>query len=645
MERQAVTKVQKIPASNNHPHRQSARSTSAGHTLLALQRAVGNQAIRRLTTSPFIQAKLQISTPGDPSEQEADHVADSVMRMTVPSAQSREEEKEETIATKPVVPLAVREDDEEKKIAPVIQRRCTECEEEKLPVQEQSGGMVHRESATEQQTATPKVTTSVAANIHAMNGGGRPLPSTTRAFLEPRFGADFSQVRVHTDSRAAGTANSIQARAFTVGSNIAFGAGQYAPESGEGRRLLAHELTHVIQQNRSQVQSSQQVAAKVMRQPAGDKKLKPVAPPCPGSCHVHVEHYERAFGGGGAEPGSLRERKPMPLSQQELEALSDWIARSGPGPVSTVAPTVTASNELTGGQLKADVASEYAKHEAEFRAKPNNRVQIIRFEVPAENDPDWPKYRASEISADQKKKTFTSLGLRPEEKVFPRSVTSKDFSAYIKAQNADEKVFGIIVQLPTPPQLRSDAGKIAPGKDLDALSTGKDRSFKAPATAEGVVRVVLSILKPGQTVAVIGGGRAPDAGALGFVGGAVVELLRDQKITVKVFEEGDDLKEVKKYDLVVSAVGTPRVVKKEYLKPEHELVVDTGFIPETGGKVVGDVEESARSIPRHITAVPGGTGPIEMAVLMERAAKLLGIKARSWKVELRDGKLRAVFIE
>jgi hypothetical protein len=94
----------------------------------------------------------------------------------------------------------------------------------------------------------------VAANIHAMNGGGSPLPATTRAFFEPRFGADFSQVRVHTDSRAAATANSIQARAFTVGSNIAFGAGRYAPESPPGRQLLAHELTHVLQQNDNQVQ-------------------------------------------------------------------------------------------------------------------------------------------------------------------------------------------------------------------------------------------------------------------------------------------------------------------------------------------------------------------------------------------------------
>ena len=114
MERQAVAKVQKILTSN-HPHRQSARSTSAGQALLELQRAVGNQAIQRLTNSPFIQAKLQVSTPEDPSEQEADRVADSVMRMTEPQAQASEEEKEETIATKPAVPLAVREDDEKRR--------------------------------------------------------------------------------------------------------------------------------------------------------------------------------------------------------------------------------------------------------------------------------------------------------------------------------------------------------------------------------------------------------------------------------------------------------------------------------------------------------------------------------------------------
>ena len=119
--------------------------------------------------------------------------------------------------------------------------------------------------------------------------------------------------------------------------------------------------------------------------------------------------------------------------------------------------------------------------------------------------------------------------------------------------------------------------------------------------------------------------------------------MRDRGITVKVFEKGDDLREVKEYD---GRLGRRHASgRQRNIKPEHELVVDTGFIPEKGGKPVGDVEESARSILRYITAVPGGTGPIEMAVLMERAAKLLGIKVPTWQVELRDGKLRAVFVE
>jgi hypothetical protein len=84
-----------------------------------------------------------------------------------------------------------------------------------------------------------------------MKGRGSPLPASTRAFFEPRFGASFSHVRVHTDTRAARSAGSINAKAFTVGGDIAFAAGQYAPETGDGKQLLAHELTHVVQQKGS----------------------------------------------------------------------------------------------------------------------------------------------------------------------------------------------------------------------------------------------------------------------------------------------------------------------------------------------------------------------------------------------------------
>jgi hypothetical protein len=81
-----------------------------------------------------------------------------------------------------------------------------------------------------------------------LHGPGQPLDSASRAFFEPRFGRDFSRVRVHTDARAAESAQAIHALAYTVGEHLVFDAGQYAPETLVGRRLLAHELTHAVQQ-------------------------------------------------------------------------------------------------------------------------------------------------------------------------------------------------------------------------------------------------------------------------------------------------------------------------------------------------------------------------------------------------------------
>lgn len=80
------------------------------------------------------------------------------------------------------------------------------------------------------------------------NADGQPLDPTTRAFMESRFGADFSGVRVHTDGKAAESAQSVNALAYTVGRDVVFGAGQYAPQSSTGQRLIAHELAHIVQQ-------------------------------------------------------------------------------------------------------------------------------------------------------------------------------------------------------------------------------------------------------------------------------------------------------------------------------------------------------------------------------------------------------------
>src|SRR5215469_1655889 len=89
---------------------------------------------------------------------------------------------------------------------------------------------------------------SVPSNVHeTLRSRGQPLDMATRAFMEPRFGCDFSHVRVHTDSQAASSVLSVAANAYAVGNHIVFGAGKFAPHLTEGKRLIAHELVHTIQ--------------------------------------------------------------------------------------------------------------------------------------------------------------------------------------------------------------------------------------------------------------------------------------------------------------------------------------------------------------------------------------------------------------
>ncbi len=93
-----------------------------------------------------------------------------------------------------------------------------------------------------------------------LRSSGQPLDSVSRAFMEPRFGRSFSDVRVHSDAMAADSAEAVNARAYTVGNHVAFGPGQYAPHSPAGQRLLAHELAHVVQQGGRQFGGPLQVA-------------------------------------------------------------------------------------------------------------------------------------------------------------------------------------------------------------------------------------------------------------------------------------------------------------------------------------------------------------------------------------------------
>lgn len=399
-----------------------------------MQQTLGNQAVQRLYRTGVLQAKLKVGAPGDKYEQEADRVADQVMRMPEPVVRRQAVEEEEPVQAKPLatqitplvqrqpaaeeeeqvqakfnngtahqiqrqawltahmpvvqraVPVAVREDDDKKKVQtkPLLQRqeekeeetaqtktllqRQEKKDEEKTAQTKHAGGLatnlqrqkekedeaqtfslqrqkeddesaqakyvsaagpqVQRQEEKEEESAQTKTllqrqenkeeekpaqaksvnglaaslqtqeekeeeaqtfslqrqkeedesvqamkvqrrqihlsppglrakpggngemhaSSAVEARVSHSRGGGSALPHDTRAFMEPRFGVDFSQVRVHTGTNAAQMSQDLNAQAFTVGRDIYFGNGKYNPQTSGGQQLLAHELTHVVQQ-------------------------------------------------------------------------------------------------------------------------------------------------------------------------------------------------------------------------------------------------------------------------------------------------------------------------------------------------------------------------------------------------------------
>jgi hypothetical protein len=159
------------------------------------------------------QFKLTVNDPGDQYEDEADQVADQVMSDPGPASDS----------------------------SPAVQRQAPPDDDEL---------QMKADSSFVQRAAEEDLKDSDVSGVveQGLSGGGQPLDAETRAFMEDRFGHDFSQVRVHSDSAASESAHGVAAKAYTVGPDIAFKQGHYQPGSESGRELLAHELTHVVQQ-------------------------------------------------------------------------------------------------------------------------------------------------------------------------------------------------------------------------------------------------------------------------------------------------------------------------------------------------------------------------------------------------------------
>jgi len=205
----------------------------------------------RFTRPPFkLRAKLRVNSAGDASEQEADRVAEQVTR--TPDSQ------------------AVR-----RKCACDGGGACEECGRKEPLVRRQATSGVGGVEA-------PGIVSEV------LSSHGQPLDAATRGFMEPRFGHDFSRVRVHTDARAAESARAVDALAYTVGQHVVFDQGQYRPGAPDGRRLLAHELAHVAQGGDGSLRRKGKTAADT---PQLKFERAVNRPPC--ACVVFIHHDER----------------------------------------------------------------------------------------------------------------------------------------------------------------------------------------------------------------------------------------------------------------------------------------------------------------------------------------------------------------
>jgi len=192
----------------------------------------------------FFQTKLSVGEKDDKHEKEANKVADNVQKKAEEKEKPGLQKKEEGIKEAAVQKMSKVEEEK-----PVQKMSAGEKKDEKMPVNKK--GLSDKEEKVMKKEASGthaahKV--SLEQRIRQSKGKGQTLPDKTRTFMETELGADFGEVVIHTDSEAIAMNKELNALAFTNGFDIYFNAGQYQPDSKSGQNLLAHELTHVIQQ-------------------------------------------------------------------------------------------------------------------------------------------------------------------------------------------------------------------------------------------------------------------------------------------------------------------------------------------------------------------------------------------------------------
>ncbi|NET50120.1 MAG: DUF4157 domain-containing protein, partial [Merismopedia sp. SIO2A8] len=297
----------------NTPSQGVSPSTSQG---LTAQTSASSTSSASHTQTPSLQAKLTIGQVGDRYEQEADRMADQVVSQSKTSTYPPTDSPSSTNAHANTNIHAKISSSPE--LQQTIQRLEQLLQKASSPSSGQTPGQ------------TPTASSNIESRLQSAKGSGRPLESQTKADMESGFGADFSGVRIHTGSESASLNRSLGARAFTHGNDVFFNSGQYQPNTQSGKHLLAHELTHTVQQGAS-------VQKQVQRQPQNQSQ--------------NQAQHPASISGGTISAGAISS------TANEVQLLPDFItdeladyARHIPG--YTLFTVIIGINPLTGRRVE-----------------------------------------------------------------------------------------------------------------------------------------------------------------------------------------------------------------------------------------------------------------------------------------------------
>ena len=272
---------------------------------------------------------------------------------------------------------------------------------------------------------------------------------------------------------------------------------------------------------------------------------------------------------------------------------------------------------IDGKAIAAKLRGEVAEAAAVLRKSPG--IAPTLAVVLVGDDP------ASAVYVKSKTKAAREANVDVRDHKLPQHTTQDELMALVRTLNDDATVDGILVQMPLPPQLDSDAviRALDPAKDVDGLTAtslgylAQGRPVFVPCTPKGCMRLLKEVN------AHVEGARAVVMGRSLLVGKPIALLLQNANATVTVCHSRtrDLADEVRRADIVVAAIGKPELVKGDWIK-EGAIVLDVGINRTPEGKLVGDVQfTAAAQRARAITPVPGGVGPMTIACLLENTVE------------------------